>query len=109
MALTFGIILATAFAIAGYFVLAASTKAEGPTRTVGKYLSIWVFVLAGLILVGSATAPMFMGPMMGRGMGRGHDGDGMMMPRRDSPAPGPARGNEAQPPVNGAPVEKHDG
>lgn len=37
---------ATIFAVLGYFLLFASTKAEGAFRTVGHVLAIWVFILA---------------------------------------------------------------
>jgi hypothetical protein len=47
-------------------------KADGAVRTFGKYLAVWTFVLAALLFVGAATAPMFDGRpfgMHGRMMG----------------------------------------
>ncbi len=37
---------ATIFAVIGYFVLFASTRAEGPVHMIGRGLAIWIFVLA---------------------------------------------------------------
>ena len=75
----------TILVVVGYFVLANSATAEGTVRTFGKYLAIWVFILAALIFVGAATAPMFGGQPFGM---RGHMMGGMhmrgMMGRSDS-------------------------
>ena len=45
---------ATFWAIVGYFVLFSSTKAEGPAKTLGQALAIWVFVIVGFILMAGA-------------------------------------------------------
>jgi hypothetical protein len=50
------LIPATALAIAGYFVLYLSNRAEGTFRTFGKYLGFWAFTLAGLIVLGAIFA-----------------------------------------------------
>lgn len=42
---------ATAWFILGYFVFFASTKAEGDVQTFGKFLAIWVFILASFVPV----------------------------------------------------------
>ena len=40
---------ATIFAVIGYFVLFASTRAEGCVRMLGRGLAIWIFALALMI------------------------------------------------------------
>ena len=42
----FSLIPATIFAVIGYFVLFASTKAEGAVQKFGQILAIWVLVVA---------------------------------------------------------------
>jgi len=50
------LIPATVLTIAGYVVLVLSTRAEGSTRTFGKYLGFWAFTLAGLVILGALFA-----------------------------------------------------
>ena len=64
MCFFFSFIPATFWVVVGYFVLFASTKAEGGIRTFGKALAIWTFVIAALVpamglyvTVGSAALP----------------------------------------------------
>jgi len=45
---------ATFWAIVGYFVLFASSRADGHLRTLGQALSVWAFVIAVLIPVAGA-------------------------------------------------------
>jgi glucose uptake protein GlcU len=40
---------ATFWAVIGYFVLFASTRAEGRVQTLGRWLATWVFFIAVLI------------------------------------------------------------
>lgn len=40
------LIPATVFTVIGYFVLFASTRAEGGVQLFGRVLAIWIFVLA---------------------------------------------------------------
>ncbi|MFQ5991906.1 MAG: hypothetical protein ACE5NA_05660 [Nitrospiraceae bacterium] len=55
---------ATMFAVIGYFVLFASTRAEGPVYIIGRVLAIWIFFLAlmfpvmGAYVVISGLCPM---------------------------------------------------
>jgi predicted acyltransferase len=42
----FSLIPATVFVVVGYFVLFASSRAEGILHTFGQVLAIWVFVVA---------------------------------------------------------------
>ena len=44
----FSLIPATIWVVLGYFVLFASTKAQGAMHTFGRVLAIWVFVIAAL-------------------------------------------------------------
>lgn len=84
---------ATALVIAGYFVWYASSKAEGGLKTVGKYIAIWTFAFAAVLVVmgiaGAVMRPLagnmggmgrmgMYGPMMGMGsmgMHRGFEGE----------------------------------
>lgn len=70
----------TILVVIGYFVLASSAKADGSVRAFGKYLATWTFVLAALLFVGAATAPMFGGRPFGMrgGMMIGDHMRGMM-------------------------------
>ena len=81
---------ATALVIAGYFVWFASTKAEDRLKTVGKYIAIWTFAFAAVLVIigiaGAVMRPMEMGRpmamyggprMMGMGPGM-HPGMGPM-------------------------------
>lgn len=70
------LIPATILVVIGYFVLANSANAEGAVRSFGKYLAVWVFILAAIVFVGAATAPMFGGRPFGM---RGHMMEGMRM------------------------------
>lgn len=45
---------ATFWAVVGYFVLFTSSRAEGPVRVLGRWLAIWVFIIAGLIPLAAA-------------------------------------------------------
>jgi hypothetical protein len=59
----------TILVIAGYFIQFTAQRAEGFLKPFGKYLSLWVFVLAGLVVVAAAIGP---------GLGRGFGGPGVM-------------------------------
>ena len=54
MCLFFSLIPATVWVIIGFFVLFASTKAEGRLRKFGQVLAIWSFVIAALFPLGGA-------------------------------------------------------
>ncbi len=51
MCLLFCLFPATMLTVLGYIVLYCSTKAEGPVKTFGTVLAIWVFVLAAIPLI----------------------------------------------------------
>lgn len=46
MCLIFSFMPATGFLSLGYLVYAVSSKAEGPSRRLGRILAIWIFLLA---------------------------------------------------------------
>jgi hypothetical protein len=74
MIFLFSLIPATALVVVGYFVLYASTRAEGGLERFGKYLGIWIFFLAGVSVLGGLLASTVgirgaMGDMM-RGIGQ---------------------------------------
>jgi ABC-type cobalamin transport system permease subunit len=54
MCFFFSLIPATVWLIIGFFVLFASTKAEGSLRKFGKVLAIWSFVIAALFPLAGA-------------------------------------------------------
>ena len=54
MCLIFSLIPATVLLIIAYFVFYSSSKVEGATRTFGKILAIWVFVVALFFPLGGA-------------------------------------------------------
>lgn len=91
----------TLLVVLGYFVLLSSANAAGRVQTFGKYLSIWIFALAALVVIGIATAPVFGGRPYGMDMMRGgmhgmmmRD---MMMKRSPDPAQRPAEPSAATP------------
>ena len=54
MCFFFSLIPATIIVVVGFFVLFASTKADGGVRTFGRILAIWVFIIATFPLIGGA-------------------------------------------------------
>src|ERR1700756_5015554 len=50
------LIPATALTVGGYVALFLSNRSEGLLRTFGRYLGIWAFVLAGLVVLGGVFA-----------------------------------------------------
>ena len=49
MCFFFSFLPATIWLVIGYFIMFSSTKAVGRTRTFGRLLAIWVFVIAAFI------------------------------------------------------------
>ena len=49
MCFLFSVVPATVWVVIGYFVLFSSTKIQGPVKTFGQFLAIWVFVLAAFL------------------------------------------------------------
>ncbi len=56
MGILYALVPVTLLVVLGYFVRVAAAKADGSAQVFGKYLSIWVFVLAALILFAAAFA-----------------------------------------------------
>ena len=54
MCFFFSFIPATFWVVIGYFVLFASTKAEGSIQKFGRILAIWIFVIAAFLPVACA-------------------------------------------------------
>ena len=50
------LIPATALTVGGYVALYISSRSEGSLKTFGRYLGIWAFVLAGLVVLGGMFA-----------------------------------------------------
>jgi len=63
----FSLIPATVLVVIGYFVLFASTHAEGGVRTFGKFLAMWLLFLGAVVVLGGLLAPALgiRGPMAG--------------------------------------------
>ena len=71
MMFLFSLIPGTALAVIGYFVLFASTRSEGTMKRFGQYLAIWIFLLAGAVVLAGLLVPALgmQGPMGGSMMG----------------------------------------
>lgn len=54
MCFVFSLVPATFWAVGGYFVLFTSASADGPVKTLGQALAIWVFVVAVVIPIAAA-------------------------------------------------------
>lgn len=65
------LIPATTLIVIGYFVLYTSVRSEGALRRFGQYLSIWIFFLAGVVVLGGllSTSLGISRPMGGMMMG----------------------------------------
>lgn len=50
------LIPATIWAVLGYFLLYASSRAQGLTQVLGRVLTIWVFIIAALFPMTGAYA-----------------------------------------------------
>ena len=50
------LIPATGLTVGGYVALYISSRSEGSLKTFGRYLGIWAFVLAGLVVLGGMFA-----------------------------------------------------
>lgn len=105
------LIPATGLTVAGYLALYLSHRSEGSLKSFGRYLGIWAFVLAGLVVLGGMFAAGHMHHMHGAMMG-GHPGaycpwmEGRgadhwePYEHREPPAPG---ATPLPPPTEGAP------
>jgi hypothetical protein len=87
---------ATAFAVVGFFTLFAAERAAGRIRTIGKVLGIWLFVLAGVVILAGVVASVAGPARWGGGMGSYHERmmqryhSGWMQPPAPEQAPAPA-------------------
>lgn len=95
-----GVVLhVTLFAVLAFFVLFAAQKAQGLVKLLGNIVGVWLLLLAILIVVAGATAPVFGGRPFGMPMG-GHVEFRVMHEDRDAEDV-PASTNElAQPDAN---------
>ena len=114
------LIPATALTVAGYVALFLSQRSEGALKTFGRYLGIWAWVLAALVVLGGMFAAghmraMHHGMWGGEGMHcpwmERREGD-RMWEYRERGEPGVAPGSpaasppEAPPPAATAPAPK---
>jgi hypothetical protein len=93
------LIPATGLTVGGYVALYLSHRSEGGLKTFGRYLGIWAFVLAALVVLGGMFAAGHM-HRMHAGMWDGRGGpycpfmdrrdDDRMWERRDRLEPGAA-------------------
>jgi len=56
MPFLFSLIPTTFLVVVGYFLIYTSTRAEGRLKRFGKYLGVWVFFLAGMVILGGLLA-----------------------------------------------------
>lgn len=81
------LIPATGLTLAGYVALFLSHRSEGGLKTFGRYLGIWAFTLAGLVVLGGMFAAGHMHHLHGA-MWDGHEGMRCpFMERRDDDRP----------------------
>ena len=100
------LIPATALTVAGYVALFLSHRSEGALKTFGRYLGIWAFALAGLVVLGGMFAAGHLRAMH-EGMWDRPGGmhcpwmerrdDDRMWERREHGEPGAAPGSPAAP------------
>ena len=67
MRMLFILFPATAIAIAGYIVLYFANLSTGRMKSFGRLLGGWTLLIAALLVLGAATAPMFNGRPFGLG------------------------------------------
>ncbi len=90
------LIPATAIVAGAYIVMVLSRQTDGPLRTFGKYLAIWMFILGGLVFLGMSAGAIYRAKhpgerppgIFGMGMRGGISGPGMMR------GPGPDAGTQ---------------
>lgn len=70
----FSLIPATLVVVLGYFILFASTKAQGGVKTFGQILAVWVLVLAAFLPLAGAYATYAGVPSIGQMMRGMHSG-----------------------------------
>lgn len=64
MCFFFSLLPATFWLVIGYLLLYLSTRFEGPVRAFGRGLAIWVFIIAGgIVLAGAYVATVGMCPI----------------------------------------------
>jgi hypothetical protein len=103
------LIPATGLTVAGYVALFLSNRSEGALKTFGRYLGIWAFVLAGLVVLGGMFAAGHMhrahaamwGPHAGAYCPWAEGRDADRWERYEHREPG-APGSVAPPPAEGA-------
>ncbi|MBI3440190.1 MAG: hypothetical protein HY054_16320 [Proteobacteria bacterium] len=93
----------TLILVLSFFVLFAAQKATGLVKLLGNVVGVWLLVLAILIIVAHATAPMFggrifgMGPMMDRHVEVRISNESRSETTAPTPAPAAAPANAAHP------------
>jgi hypothetical protein len=70
----FSLIPATLAVVLGYFILFASSKAQGGIKSFGQILAVWVLLLAALFPLAGAYATYAGAPAVGEMMRGMHSG-----------------------------------
>ena len=70
----FSLIPATLVVVLGYFILFASSRAQGGVKAFGQILAVWVLVLAAFLPLAGAYATYAGAPSIGEMMRRMHSG-----------------------------------
>jgi hypothetical protein len=71
----FSLIPATLAVVLGYFILFSSSRAQGPVKTFGQILAVWVFVFAVALPTAGAYATYAGLPSIGAMMQSMHSGE----------------------------------
>lgn len=97
-----GVVLhVTLFVVLAFFVLFAAQKAMGMVKLLGNVVGVWLLLLAILVVLACATAPMFGGRPFGMPMG-GHMDVRVMHEVRDVEDAPPPTSEPAQPDASGS-------
>jgi hypothetical protein len=93
--------IATVLLILAYFILVAAQRSVGFVSGLGTLLAIWLFVIAGVVVAGAVTAPMFGGKPFGLDMppGRWMHPDGQVLPAPPPSEPAPTQPEPAPAPA----------
>ena len=94
--------IATLLLIVAYFIFVAGQRSMGFVSAFGTLLGIWLIIIAGVIVAGAVTMPMFGGKPFGLDFpwhhGHGmHPGEPDEAPPPGEPAPAPPEAAPAAP------------
>ncbi len=100
--------IATVLLIVAYFILVAAQRSIGFVSGLGTLLAIWLIVIAGVVVAGAVTAPMFGGKPFGLDMPGPHE-RWMHPDGQELPAPPPSAPTQPEPAPAPAPAPAPSG